>query len=232
MSKPITFISLIEEGTMSTKIFLVTSQELAEHSQKSKDLIFEMFTVAHSTYPELTVPQIIEYTQNWAASVAESEEEWDYVPGLLDAMANDLAADEEPETEPEEEIVLVLDEDDYVADDYNLDVTDEVATADDEEQEDVPLLLEAPEEQEEFTPEDDYDTPFEVDAEPALAADNVATFNVGGYTVVQQVEEEEAEEEEEDDATADFYNQDAPAVISRQKRYKGLLSEAGKLDRF
>lgn len=210
---------------MSTKIFLVTGEELAEHSQRSKDLIFEMFTVAHATYPELTVPQIIEYTQNWAASLSEAEEDWDYVPGLLDSIAAQTA-------EESVEVVEVVAEDEEASYDEPVEVIEVVA---EDEEEPYEIILD-----EEVDDDLEYAPEFLVDEEePSTEAqtaedENVATFNVGGYTVVQQVEDEEEPEEveEEDNATADFFNPDAPAVISRQKRYKGLLSEAGKLDRF
>lgn len=251
---------------MVTKTFLVTGQELAEHSQKNQNLIFEMFTIAHQTYPDLTTEQLIQYTQDWALSLQETEEDFVYsnlhnlLPqaavetentenvdtvaeaeeALQEETLDDVLAEADAETvyaddyqEPQEIIEPVIEDDEetvyepYEAEDYSTEtVSDEYNDEENIENDDANETDEYA-----YNPEPENDNTVDTDS---IALDTYeADLEQEEITLEEPTVEEEEEElilEETSEPEAEFFSAGEPTVISRRKRYKGLLSEAGKLD--
>lgn len=230
------------------KVFLITGKELASHTHESQATVFDMIKLAHETYPELTVEELIEYTENWAESLKEKEEEFVYStalaelmvqePGLLDETLEDVLeeADETSdsliidveESETEYEALNVEDsdtDDDY---DYVDDVSgnDEVADTDT----DTDTLDTTSEEEEElFILDDDDDDDDEYS--PEYLNDDDEDLVPEDVSLVEEPEPEPEPEPlvlEDPEPEPDFFTSEP--TITRQKRYTGLLNEAGKLD--
>lgn len=222
---------------MAEKIYLITGKELATHTKEKQEEIVSLFERVVQAYPEATLEQVIASVREWVASENEDEINWDYKAGKSTTLETPVEEEhQEPEQVTEElgqnvteeyenfdlEVALEDEETEIDYADVNFLNGEELETydvytnenGDDEESED-PVYEETVEE-----------TVYE---EPVLEEENLEDSHA------YETEDEDIDEDEEEPAPS--YNEEQlfadqnPTVISRQRKYRGLLAEAAKLDR-
>lgn len=232
---------------MAEKIYLITGKELATHTKEKQEEIVSLFERVVQAYPEATLEQVIASVREWVASENEDEINWDYKAGKSTTLETPVEEeDQEPEQVTEEpgqnvteeyenfNLEVALEDEDTEIDyaDVNFLNGEELETYDvytnengDDEESEEPVY------EEPVYQESVEETVYE---EPVLEEETEAeeTFE---DSPVYETEDEDIEEDEEE--LTDSYNEEQlfanqnPTVISRQRKYRGLLAEAAKLDR-
>lgn len=209
---------------MADKIFLITGFELAQHTTEKQLELVNLLTQAHESYPDADIASLLTYAKDWVATHDNTEENWDYAGDHTKSAYEPVATDFIPL--PEEENLVDLEEE-----------VNEIPVVEEEVVEETPSY-ELDEPVYELEPPV-YEPVYEL--EPPVyeeeAVEEHATYEPKPLppapnfsTETDEVDEEDEDEvgvvpEEEDD-----YFANSP-VVSRQRKWRGLLSEAGKLDR-
>jgi hypothetical protein len=211
---------------MAEKIFLITDVELAEHTKEKQLELVAALQQIHAAYPDADGASLISYALQLASTQNAETEDWDYIKGAaFDPINNILPEVNEAEVEEwlHNEVVPV----------YENAITEDTVTEDEEQVDFVDYDVEA----EETTSEETVDAPVQEHYEPQPLPPVPSETHV--IENIIEDDEEEADEDEvvvEEPAKDEDHNQDEdyfanPTTVSRQRKWRGLLSEAGKLDR-
>jgi hypothetical protein len=197
---------------MAEKIYLITGKELAKHSTEKRVELLSVLQEAHTAYPDADLPSLLQYAQQWVESQNHVEENWDY-----NGSTSTVEVVNEPAVELIEEPVV----NDYTYEEFNIEPDVEPAI----ELEVEPIVEEEPV----------YEIPaYEEPAYEEVAVEETTeVFEPQPLPPVpsssEKTDETPVEESEETDEDEDYFaNQ---TVVSRQRKWRNLLSEAGKLDR-
>ena len=233
---------------MAEKIYLITGKELATHTKAKQEEIVSLFERVVQAYPEATLDQVVASVREWVASENENEINWDYKAGKATTLETPVEEKVQEETVFEEEPTQNVTEE-YENFDLEVALEDEETELDyadvnflnGEELETYDVYTNENGEEEE-TEEPVYEEPvYEENVEETVYEEPVLEEETAEETTeespVYETAETEDEDAEEDDEPTDSYNEEQlfanqnPTVISRQRRYRGLLAEAAKLDR-
>lgn len=232
---------------MAEKIYLVTGKELAAHTSEKQEEILSLFERVVEAYPDATIEQVIASVRDWVATETAENIEWDYKTGK--AAVLEIPTLEEIKEEP----VTVEEPTENLTEEYqNFDLEVPVGEDDSEEVDyaEVEFLngseletYDVYEDEEETEPV--YEEPVleevgtEETVEEPVYEEPVLEEEAAEESLEEQYQDEDADLDEDEDAEENdgaydedqlFANQN-PTVISRQRRYRGLLAEAAKLDR-
>jgi hypothetical protein len=202
---------------MAEKIFLITDVELAEHTKEKQLELVAALQQIHAAYPDADGASLISYALQLASTQNAETEDWDYIKGAaFDPINNILPEVNEAEVEEwlHNEVVPVYET--------------AVATEKEEEVNFVAYDVEA----EEATSEETVDAPVQAHYEPQPLPPVPSETHVVENVIEDDEDEVEVEEpvKNEDEGQDEDYFAN-PTTVSRQRKWRGLLSEAGKLDR-
>lgn len=204
------------------KVFIVTEKELTVQNAHKQTEILEFLASTAQENPHYDFATLLQLAQQ---QIDENEHSWDYknVPAVEETVApavEEPAAEVTAEEAPvEEENAAEYQYEDAVPYNYDNSLTEEVA----DETTAYPTVEETPEAETGYVSLDDYSAE-ETPVRPSF--DDIVTNTAEPIQAVEETAVEEpapVEEEAVEDEHA--------TIVSRAPRYRGLFSEADKLDR-